>query len=156
MAGAGQPRRADGKRVDAVVLEAIAAGIVESCQNLRLSQLGKDILQPVLGALSEFPMGGACEEIFQWCGHPSLGQDCFVLGFTQLLQCGKGAFEELARRIDQADWTASTKEVLRYTGIRPRTVLCLLAIDFKERARYEGIVLQEGQEVRMRKSGEPL
>lgn len=146
MAGIKQSYVPDKEVTGTIILEAIAAGLAESCHSLHLSALGRAVLKPLLGALSTVPTERACREVFEWVGGAPARQDFFLLGFMELASRRKGALKGLARQLEQACWI---KETAITTGIGFQTLYCLLAVEFKERSREQGVLMQEGDFLRI-------
>lgn len=135
--------------VNVAIAEGIAAGLVETCCSVRLSDLGRAVCSPPACMRTNPPARALCREVSGWMGLPVLRQDFFVMGFAELLTRGEGVFERPAGELATRSFAIQMQEAGRYTGICPATLLHLLAVEFKEESRKRGALIQEGDLVRM-------
>jgi len=75
-------------------------------------------------------------------------QDHFLLRFVELLERQQGCLKELAAELHKPFHLSLMKQVVLCTGIQFRTFFCLVAIAFKETCREQGVLLQDGHNVR--------
>jgi len=137
--------------INEILLEGMMAGLFESCQIVKPSDLGYKTLQAFDEPLKEAANRRLVEAVFAAAGAERVSQEKFLLSFLRLIQGGKRPFKSLAAKLDQPDNVQSIKQIVRFLGIRFGTLFCLMGIRVEQFAASSSpqIIRHLGNEVEL-------